>query len=689
MAKTQVELLEELAQLLGIEPAYCNVQGQLQKAPPEALLTAIQVMGVPVQKLSDVPNFLHEVKEIQWQRPCEPVQVTWAGNPTQLFLRLPVDFNNKHANCHLKLENGQEKFWSCNLDRLPVLWNKRLGGRTYTGKLLTLPSNLPPGYHYFTLFLLKSSYRTLIIVAPEKAYDFPACTWGVFLPLYALQSQRSWGTGDLTDLQQLLHWTQKLGGGIVGTLPLLATFLDEPFEPSPYAPASRLFWNEFYLDVTRVPEFSNCLPAQKLFISPEFQKELHSFQKTSLVNYRRGINLKRKVLQYMVHYFFSCNSSRRTDFEHWTKTYPLVKDYARFRATTEQKKTGWFEWPDRMQKGILQEGDFDPSVERYHLYVQWLAHQQFKELIKDCPEGSGLYLDLPLGVNRAGYDVWREQSSFALKADCGAPPDEFFTEGQNWGFPPLHPERIRENGYKYYINSLRHNMRYAKILRLDHVMALHRLFWIPQGFSAREGIYVRYQAEEFYAILTLESLRHRTSIVGEDLGTVPRYVRPAMAKHNLNRMYVLSAEFNPNPTKALQPVPAPTMASLNTHDMPPFASFWKHMNLKKRKALSVFLRRKGFLGNKEGIRFVLTGCLSFLASSQARILLINLEDLWLETVAQNAPGKTKEHPNWQRKARYRLETFSQMPGVVDLLKAIDKQRRQIKIHECYFSKKNI
>ncbi|MEJ2047718.1 MAG: 4-alpha-glucanotransferase, partial [Dehalococcoidia bacterium] len=303
-----------------------------------------------------------------------------------------------------------------------------------------------------------------------------------------------------------------------------------------------------------------------------------------------------------------------------------------------------------------------------------------------------------LGAHPDGYDVWREREAFALETSAGAPPDAVFSRGQNWEFPPLHPERIRERGYRYLIACLRHHLKHAGILRIDHVMGLHRLFLIPSGMEASQGAYVRYRAEELYAILALEAHRHKAIIVGEDLGTVPPYVRPTMTRHGLHRMYVVHYELASD-QRRLPPVPTRVVASLNTHDMPPFAAFWQGLDIEERRRLGLldsadaraegnrlqsmketlitFLRNRSWLHEPKGdVRTVLTTCLSYLAASQAQLVLINLEDLWLETQPQNVPTTGEAYPNWRRKARYTLEQFSQLPQVVDILITVNRLRKQ-------------
>lgn len=674
MANPELRMLHELAQLHGIETDPDPGRHQV----PEQLLLLLRALGAPVDSLADVPGALREGRQQQWRRCCEPVVVAWDGEPAHLELRLPANLADGLANCRLELESGAVWRWTRNLDRLPVLRYKTVEGTDHVVRKISLPAGLPPGYHRFTLDLPTSSYETLIIAAPRLAYSLPdgpaGRTWGAFLPLYALHSGRSWAAGDLTDLEALVHWVQGLGGGLVGTLPLLAAFLDEPFEPSPYAPASRLFWNEFYLDPARAPEYEHCPGARDLLNSPAVQEEISRLRATPLVDYRRGMALKRPILEQLADYCLAGESGCQEALTNWAAENPAARDYARFRAAVETRRSPWQNWPGRMQSGTLQEGDYDPQAARYHLYVQYLLHRQLQQLSGQARRngGPGLYLDLSLGVHRGGYDVWRERASFALGASSGAPPDMLFTEGQDWQFPPLHPERIREQGYRYFIACLRNHLRYAGILRLDHVMGLHRLFWIPGGLSGREGMYVRYQAEEFYAIIALESQRHHALIVGEDLGNVPPYVRPAMARHKFYRMYVQQTEISP---EGLNPISGDALACLNTHDMPPFTSFWLNRDSAGRQHLAGYLRSRDWLkAPTNNLGDVLRASLLRLAASQARIHLLNLEDLWLETAPQNIPGTTDEYPNWRRRARYSLEEFSSMPGLRELLQKINHLR---------------
>ena len=672
-----LRLAYQLAQLYGVQTVYHDVFRRRCQVSVEALLAVLRSLGAPVATLQDVPSAWREQQQARFKRPLEPVTVAWDGEPPIVRLRLPLATAEATLISHLTLESGEQGRWEWRGTDLPTLETAEVDGTRYVVKQLPLSRRLPWGYHRLSLELPGRCEQALIISAPLKAYVPPKSrVWGAFLPLYALHTQRSWGSGDFSDLGLLMSWVAGMGGKVVATLPLLPTFLDDAPGPSPYLPVSRLMWNEFYLDITKVPELQRCPSAQALLASPSLREEIESLRQLPLVDYRRQMALKRQVLEELCRCLFAEPSDRLDALRRFAQHHPVVENYARFRATSEKQRLPWRSWRQPLQDGILNEGDYDEEVRRYHLYGQWLAGEQIEALGKEAgKKGLKFYLDLPLGVHPDGYDVWRESSLFALDVSAGAPPDAVFTTGQNWHFPPLHPERIREQGYRYVIAYLRHHLRHGGILRIDHVMGLHRLFWIPNGLDASQGVYVRYHAEELYAILALESHRHQAILVGEDLGTVPPEVRPAMRRHGLHRMYVAQYEVVTNHRRALRPIPTNCVASLNTHDMPPFAAFWQ--GLDSREAVVTFLHDKGWLKElTSDTGAILRACLSFLSASHAQGLLVNLEDLWLETRPQNIPSTGKEYPNWQRKAGYSLEAFCQMPQVIDILRIIDHLRKQ-------------
>lgn len=675
------EALEQLASAVGIQTSYRDNSGQVQRASLRALRSLLGLWGLPSGGEVELREALQEIKLRGLRQPLREVSVVWDGRPTTVTLQFPCGADLSAARLALELEDGTRIDVSRKLTRAKQSTISERGEK-FSRAQVALP-RLPLGYHMLVLEWRARRDTSMIISAPTKTYSDDSLSggWGFFVPMYALRSNRSWGAGDLTQWAQLSDWAETVGANVMASLPLLAAFLDKPIcEASPYSPASRLFWNEFYVDVERVPEFNVCRQAQRLVNSNALRNAIQGFRDQRYINYREQYAAKRRVLELLASHFFSNVSSRHRTFQGFLKQNPRVSDYAQFRAAGDQAGVSWHNWEPRLRYGKLQPEDYSEADRRFHIYSQWVAHEQFSGVVQRARKRRSLfYLDLPLGVNPDGYDLWREGPSFAQGASVGAPPDMFFTKGQNWGFSPLHPRAIRERRYDYVIEYLRFQMRNASLLRMDHVMGLHRLWWIPQGASsAVDGAYVSYPAEELYAILSLESHRHKTMLVGENLGTVPPEVNTSMDRHAVRKMYVLQYEQRPDPKKPVRPPERSSVASLNTHDMPAFAAHWEGRDIQLReelgllrgkaivnererraellKALASFLRKQGLLSQTgTDARGSARACLRWLAKSDAEFMLVSLEDLWAEAEPQNVPGTSVERPNWARKLSRSLE----------------------------------
>jgi 4-alpha-glucanotransferase len=670
--------LRRLAELNGVQSSFVDAANKRITAPPEVLTGVLKALGVAVDGPKEIRESSRQSSLRNFRRGIEPVIVQWEHSETKIVCHFPAALAKKQPRVTLVLEDGAVKKFK---PRFHDLCISRAEGESFAHQAFVLGS-LPFGYHTLTISVGEVNWRALIISAPRRSFaeEQVKKTWGAFLPMYAAQSKTSWGAGNFSDWERLSRWIGAQGGTAAATLPLLAAFLDYPVcEPSPYSPTSRLFWNEFYLDIPRVPEFVRCRAAQKLVRSKSFQTQLGKFRRDEFIDYKSQWAARRAVLELLAKDFFSKRSARRAAFERFLRERPEVKEYAAFRAVCDQRKTSWHNWPQQLREGAIEAGDYQESVRQFHLYVQWLAHGQMDELIdRSERHGVELYLDLPLGVNPDGYDVWRDRDSFALEASVGAPPDLFFSKGQDWGFAPLHPQRIRENGYRHVLAFLRFQMHHARLLRIDHVMGLHRLYWVPRGFAARQGTYVNYPAEEWYAIFCLESRRNRTRLVGENLGTVPPEVNEGLKRHGLREMFVVQFQARPDAKAALPRPAALSVASVNTHDTPTFAAHWRgddlvesvRLGLMPRRmlksakkyreqikaALVQFLKGQGFLKvARPGLRDVVPALVAWLKASPAEIALISLEDLWFELRPQNVPGTSSERPNWRRKSKMSLE----------------------------------
>ncbi|MHB0968868.1 MAG: 4-alpha-glucanotransferase [Thermoanaerobaculia bacterium] len=673
--------LRSLASHASILTTYTDVWGNRRSASDETLVAILNQRGIPAASAAETSDSLQRLYAIHAESFVEPVVVAWNG-----IARVPLrGVDSATIECELRLENDDSRIqiYELSTSTLP----SPRGGRDPRARVVSF-GQLPFGYHALSIRAGTREAKTTILSAPRQVWKGQGRGFGFFAPLYSFRSARNWGIGDIADAEQFLAWAELNGTGFLGILPTLPAYLDEPLEPSPYAPVSRLFWNEIFVDVGRIPELAIDPAARELLESSGFRAELESLRALDLIDYQRVYAAKRRIFDSLARTFHTRGSDeRREAFEKFRASTPLLADYARFRGATEREQTGFRFWRD--PKGA--DGESDAS--RQHEYVQFIAEEQIAALAGS--RASGLYLDFPLGTNRDGFDVWRFPQLFAKNAAIGAPPDFSYGTGQNWGFPPLDPDAIREDGYRYFAACIRHHVRHAGMLRLDHVMSLHRTFWIPDGFEAKDGAYVRYEADEFYAVLAIESHRAKTRIIGEDLGTVPMYVREAIDRRGLHRLFVLQRQL----THAGDPpgTIVPNMvASLNNHDMPPFAGFWKERDIDERLELHLidarraaemrekreharllligFLRGEGLLTGDTSLETIIAASNRWLARSSAEIVLLSLEDLWAETESQNLPTTTTERPNWRRKFAIGIEEIVQSKEFASALESIRNAR---------------
>jgi 4-alpha-glucanotransferase len=704
--------LQKLARSYGLQLEYEDVFGRRHVASEDTVLAVLRSLGIEVDHRASMSELLNLRRRELYCRGLQPVIVAWDGCRKFIELTLPAKHDSGMAELCIDVQTGviKQQYQLESLDRMD---GYQFETERWIAFTLPLPQNLPLGYHKMSLETPAGRYDSLLICAPGTAYwpdghdssidvfdpqraDYDR-RWGCFLPLYAVNSSRNWGAGDFTDLNRLAQWTIQQGGSVVGTLPLLATYMDDPCDPSPYAPVSRLFWNEFYIDIERVPELTDCESAKALIQSEAFKAELAELCENEQVDYQRLMDCKRRVLQSLAEHFFQHRGQRFDEFSSFLAQDDELEHYARFRAAAQRHGSDWTQWPQPLKKGLLQPGDYDVVDYHYHLYVQWLAHQQIKTVADSAAEsGCGLYLDLPLGVRGDSYDAWRFRDTFVDGVHAGAPPDAVWTGGQNWGFPPFHPDQIRLRGYQHLRDLLHRQLRVAGFLRIDHVMSLHRLFWIPQGKSPAEGLYVQYRPEEMYAIFCLESHLHQTGIIGENLGTVPPEVNRSMKNHGLRHMHVVEYELEADDQQH-HALDARCIASLNTHDIPMFAAWWQGDDLPMRHELGLLddqgykqqrqrrdqlkaalvqrLFDAGWLDDREpDLPAITAATQKFLAASPAELVLINLEDLWFETRPQNIPGTASERPNWKRKSARSLEQIEADQSIAALLREVNRLR---------------
>jgi len=487
-----------------------------------------------------------------------------------------------------------------------------------------------------------------------------------------------------------------------------------PHHTSPYAPYNRLAINELYLDLERLPEFFASEDAQKLYRSPEFQAKLQAMRDNRRVDYDAIAEAKRTMLDLAYRQFLKeAYSGTEPNLEPKTARAKLLERfiqaegeplelYAIFQTLEEERRMiqsktiTWQEWPKQFLSpgsAAREYGKRHRKRLRFFQYIQWIASEQLQE-VRRCAETAGMpigiYNDLALGAERTGAEAWMYQSVMALDADCGAPPDAFAPQGQNWGLPPINPVALRPSRYELLIQLLRKNMRFGGAIRLDHVMALCRLFWIPKGKSATEGTYVHYPFEDLLAIIALESHRSKTVVIGEDLGTVPDWVREQLTKARVLSYRVFYFERRGDGSwKSPAEYPQQALAVAGTHDLPTLSGFWSGEDIQLRAGLGAFpdeasrrqaseerQRDKGRMlaalkqelllptGMSEDPAAVpaMTPALCraihvYLARTPAWLVLANLED-GLEEISQtNLPGTVEHYPNWRRKYASRIDNL--------------------------------
>ncbi len=702
------QALRTLARLHGVQVHYLGTDGHRRYASDDALVAVLGALGRPLDRIDDAVGALRQEQSARWQRPLEPVIVHRPGPGHRTELSLPSEVDPEDVWITLRLEDGTEQ-----RRRLAAFAGRRTAIASFDGTSRTRHrialggAQLPPGYHGVELEAPGLGARATVVAAPARC-PHPDRSWGGFIPLHALRrGTDDWGAGSFADLAALGRWVADRGGGFVGTLPVLAGSPGaDAGDPSPYLPASRLAWNELYVEVESIPELASAdrwaAEARRALASGRTGRNDAGRHRGRV---EAGVVLARKrpVLELLATSLGEGDAGRRSAFDDFVSRSPELRAYARFRAASERLGGDWRRWPG-VTPGSLPDVAGDDRATRYHLYVQWVADQQLAEAARH-----GLYLDLPVGVHPSGFDTWQFTDSFAPGVSGGAPPDDFFAGGQTWGFLPLHPERIRHDGYRYLRAVLRHAMHHAAMVRIDHAMGLHRLYWVPDGFDARHGVYVRYRAEELHAVVALEATRAGTAVAGEDLGTVPGGVRRAMARDGMLSSFVLQFE-----STADDPLPTPgegELASLGTHDLPTFAAYWGGLDIEER-------RRRGMLDELEAseladerarwrralydavagvdgsdsgesrahegsapdadvagaARAALRGSLLHLAAGPAVAVLVDLEDLWLEPDQQNRPGTGPGEGNFTRRAARTLEEITTDEDVAAIADALTRAR---------------
>jgi 4-alpha-glucanotransferase len=532
-----------------------------------------------------------------------------------------------------------------------------------------LPPDLPLGYHSM---LDRDGRESRLIVTPPRCF-LPADlhTWGWALQLYSLRSQSSWGMGDLGDLRRICKWSADLGAGVVMINPLCATVPVLPQQASPYYPSSRLFLNPLYLCIGQIDDAKEALPELD-----KLCEEARALNDKPLIDRDAIYRLKMRALEKI--WAHVRDKISFSDFERSRGR--SLQLFASFCVLAEQFGANWRAWPQQYRSPdgpavlalIVEFGD----RVRFHKWLQYLLDGQ----LKAASSAGNIMQDLPVGVAPDGADAWMWQDVFAKDISVGAPPDLFNSNGQDWGLPPFVPHKLRAAWYEPFIQTVRTALRYARGLRIDHVMGLFRLFWIPVGEPSAHGTYVRYNADEMLAILALESARAKTFVVGEDLGTVDEGVREKLAEYAVLSYRLLWFEEKPP-----EHYPKLAVAAVSTHDLPTIAGIWSGADFEEQSQLGLEpsrensdkmrlnLKRATHVDDHEHIADVIVKTHEALARSPAAITLASVEDGVSADKRPNLPGAPEDRrPNWCIPLPKKLEEIESDPTILRIAASLKR-----------------
>ena len=723
-------LIDQLVEYRGIESNYHDAWGRPTRIEPATKNKLLSAMGYPV----DEPDLL--LKQVQdssnqtWLSVLNPVQVLRIEEHLQIVVRLPIELVTDDYVAKVSTELGdvfEHQFVPIDGQLANVAHIEDIEFQEY---LIDIPMQLPLGYHTLSIVIDDDVLGSMrLIIAPSscfkpKVLNAGEKVWGLSVQLYCLRSDHNWGIGDFSDLSFLVEKLAKQGAQFVGLNPIHALYPANADACSPYGPSSRRWLNFIYIDVTTLDGYQQD-STQAVVNDVSFQQQLQKARAADLVDYQLVTKLKLDALEKVFEYQNSQYLSKNTKLNKVFKAFvddggDSLQTLAVYDALQEslaaQQKTfsGWPVFPKEFS-------DFhNPAVKtftkkhakrvKFFLWLQWQAALQL-EMVNQVAQKSnmliGLYRDLAVGVSEGSAEIWGNKALYCTEASVGAPPDILGPLGQNWGLPPMDPEKLFEQQYQPIIEMFDANMRATGALRIDHVMALLRLWWVVKGDDAKKGGYVYYPVDDLLAILALESHRHQSLVIGEDLGTVPDEIRTKLADNGVYSYRVFFFEQAPDggffsPSH----YPEQSMSTLTTHDMPTLAGYWHCDDLTLGKELGIY-PTEDILStlyasrhqNKQSILDTLHGhhsindelgrdvhnvkmskALNFgmqlhMASGSSALLSLQLED-WLEMDKPvNIPGTFNEYPNWRRKLTRNLQDIFNDSSLNELAANLTEARK--------------
>ncbi|MDF3022100.1 MAG: hypothetical protein K0Q92_3403 [Steroidobacteraceae bacterium] len=724
-------LIERLARARGIGDAYHSYKGELKQFSLETKAAILRAMHC---RLGDAAQIEAQIAESEALHPSGllgDVAVSRVG-ARNVRVNTPAIDQNALLRWRVVLEQGAERGGEVRAWSLPERGSYQREGRWYMLRDLPLPEDLPPGYHRLEIDLEFSGRESCpLIVAPDRAHE-PAelaasgKVWGVAAQIYTLRSDDNWGIGDFTDLAELLRLAAAAGAGFVGVSPLHALFPSDPSLYSPYSASSRHALNVMFIDVNAVPDVRASERARALAETRVFKAKLAQVRAASQVDYAGVAALKLPVLEAGYRLFREVHLDTHTprasqfrDFlaEHGEplRLHALFDALDRHFRKTLGSNAGWQNWPKEYRD---PRGDAVQRFAREHTddvdffaYLQWLAADQLgavRRLARELGLGVGLYGDYAVGVNASGSETWSDQTLYCMGAAIGAPPDPLGVAGQEWGIPPQDPRQLRRTAYAPFAALVRASMRNCGALRLDHVMALFRQWWVPRGYKSVDGGYVHYPLEDLLGVVALESHRNHCLVVGEDLGVVPDEIRRALPQFGVYHYKVVMFEQREGEFVAPSDYVRPALATVTTHDLPTLNGWWTGHDIDLWQKLGFYAdesvgmaaraerdREKQRLLralNREGLWPAASDDASasqpstpysaelsraihvYLGRSNAALVTVQLEDMIGMREPVNIPGTSSEYSNWTRRIPLSAREIFARDDVRALASAISASR---------------
>ncbi|HKC27120.1 MAG TPA: 4-alpha-glucanotransferase [Jatrophihabitans sp.] len=662
--------LAELAAAFGVDTDYWDWRGEHVTVAAETLVAVLAALDVDATTPQARRAALERRRNEAWARVLPRYVIARQGE--QSTVEVHVD-HGSGVNAWVVLEAGTV---------LPNLhqaenWEppREIDGRLIGEASFVLPAELPPGYHSLRAYTGGVEHSTELIVAPRwlglpaQLGDRPL--WGLATQLYSVRSRRSWGVGDLADLGELAAWAAgEHGAGFVLINPLHAAEPVPPMTPSPYLPTTRRFANPLYLRVERVPEYA--------YLDEHTRRQVDELapaaRAVDVIDRDRAWTAKRRALE-LIH-SARLEPGREIAFRAFCRRAGRsLDDFATWCVLYEEFGPDWHDWPAGLQHPRGPEvaafsAQHAPRID-FHRWLQWLLDEQLAMAQDDAARAGmdlGVVHDLAVGVSPTGADAWMWQDVYARGMSVGAPPDPYAHTGQDWQQPPWRPDRLAELGYAPFRELIQAVLRHAAGLRIDHVIGLFRLWWIPERMRPTEGTYVRYDHDAFIAILMIEAQRTGAVVIGEDLGTVEPWVRDYLRERGILGTSVLWFE-----SDAGAPVPPERwreycLASVTTHDLPPTAGYLAGDHVRLRHQLGLLTRpleveladdhaqqsawlkllsERGLLSPDAGDEATVRALHEALLAAPSRLRVLALTDAVGEHRAQNQPGTQDEYPNWR------------------------------------------